>query len=395
MTNLFYRYNPWWDDDTTFPNLFPRKIISTKLLKMLKSDQIIFLTGLRRVGKTSIMKLLIQELITNSKVEPRDILYVSLDDYLLSKLSILDIVDEYRNILKIGVDRFVYLFLDEITYKDNYELQLKNLYDSHNVKVVSSSSSASLLKERKYHLTGRHSTLEIQPLNFDEYLLFKGISLKKRDNNLLAGYFEDFLETGGIPQYVLKNDLGYIKDLVDDIIQKDISSKYNIKNDIVLKDMFLLLMERSGKVFSINKIANILKISPDSARRYVELFRETYLIHLMEREGKTNERILSAKKIYACDVGVRSLFTGFRDKGSLFENYVYLAIKHLNPRYFYEKGIELDFIIKNKMLIEVKYDSIMNEKQKQLFDKIKIKNKHEINNIFQLLEFEKKLPARL
>ena len=86
------------------------------------------------------------------------------------------------------------------------------------------------------------------------------------------------------------------------------------------------------------------------------------------RCGKTNVKILSPKKIYAVDLGVRTLYTGFRDIGSLFENYVYLKIKHLNPCYVYEDGSEIDFLTSEKTLIEVKYHSQMTKKQQDLFN---------------------------
>ncbi|MBU2445420.1 MAG: DUF4143 domain-containing protein [Bacteroidetes bacterium] len=139
--------------------------------------------------------------------------------------------------------------------------------------------------------------------------------------------------------------------------------------------IFLLLMERAGKLFSINKLANILKVSPDTVRRYLEHFQDTYLVHLLPRFGTTNERILSAKKIYAADLGIRNIFTGFRDKGSLFENYVYLKLKHLNPAYIYKEGIEIDFITRNKILVEAKYKSELQGKQLELFKKLKAKKK--------------------
>lgn len=72
-------------------------------------------------------------------------------------------------------------------------------------------------------------------------------------------------------------------------------------------------MERSGKQVSINKIASILKISTETSKRYLQYFADTYLIYLIERKGKTNEKLLSPKKVYATDIGIRSFFTGFRD----------------------------------------------------------------------------------
>ena len=195
--------------------------------------------------------------------------------------------------------------------QEDFEQQLKNLYDGQNVKVFASSSQSSVLKSKKSLITGRARIIEILPLDFDEYLQFKEISISKRNSHLYEKHFEEFLYTGGIPEYVIRGDIEYLKEVVDDIILKDIAAQHNIKDSFLLKDFFLLLMERCGKVFSINKIANILKISPDTVRRYLEYFQSTYLVQLLPRCGKTNERLLSAKKIYAADLGIRNIFTGF------------------------------------------------------------------------------------
>jgi len=192
----------------------------------------------------------------------------------------------------------------------------------------------------------------------------------------MQGIFEDFLKTGGIPEFVIHNETSYLQDLVDDILYKDIAAVYGIRDIWLLKDYFLLLMERSGKVISINKIASILKISPDTAKRYLEMFADTYLIYLVSRYGKTNERILAPKKIYAADTGIRTLFCGFRDKGSLFENYIYLQLKQYNPQYIYKEGTEIDFYLGNKTLIEVKYHpESLEARQQSLFDTFPAKEK--------------------
>jgi predicted AAA+ superfamily ATPase len=168
------------------------------------------------------------------------------------------------------------------------------------------------------------------------------------------------------------------------VIYKDIVAFHGIKNPQGIKDFFALLMERAGKQVSINKIANIMKMSPDTAKRYLQMFEETYLIYLMPRYGKLNERLLSPKKNYAADLGIRNLLTGFRDKGALFENYVYLTIKHLEPSYIYQNGIELDFFTQNKILIEVKYGGELTTKQKDLFEKTEAEKKLTIDNIHDL-----------
>ena len=380
MEELFYRYNPWWENEFRLSGVVERLIPLQRLEQSLNKKEVVFITGLRRVGKSTLMKLLIKKMIEANSVKPEHIFYISLDDYRLTRKTILEIVEEYRRVHSLSFRQKVYLFFDEVTYHKDYEQQLKNLFDSQNVKIFASSSSASILKSKKPFLTGRNVLIEVLPLNFREYLQFKNITVSKSDQHLLDKHFENYLETGGIPEFVLHNDIEYLKELVDDIIRKDISSFYNVKNTQALEDFFLLLMERAGKQISINKTANILKISPDTAKRYLEMFADSYLIYLLPRYGKTNERILSPKKIYAPDLGIRTLFTGFRDKGSLFENHVFLSIKHLDPAYLLQDKIEIDFMTKKKELIEVKYHSELTEKQKVLFVSTTAKVKHIIKS---------------
>jgi len=383
MEQILYRYNPWWEKEFKLGKVFNRSIFKN-LLDNLSNKQIVILTGLRRVGKTTLIKQIISYLIYEKKIDPKFIFYISLDDYFLINKNILEIIEEYRKIHKLFFSEKIYLFLDEITYQKDFEIQLKNIYDQQNAKVYISSSSASILKNKKPFLTGRNIVVEVLPLDFDEYLQFKEVKIKKEDEHLTERYFEDFIQTGGMPEYVLTGNIEYLKELVDDIIQKDIVAFYKVKNTQILKDFFLLLMERSGKIISVNKIAKILDISPDSANRYLQMFVDSYLIFLVSRHGKTNERLLSAKKIYAADLGIRSFFTGFRDKGSLFENYVYLKIKKFNPSYVYENGNEIDFLTDRKVLIETKYNSELTAKQEKLFNCFKTKEKILIKNIFDL-----------
>lgn len=380
MEELFYRYNPWWEESYDLKDIINRPSALKEMLKQLNTNDVVFLTGLRRIGKTTLLKLLIKYLIDEKSIDPKYIFYISLDDYFLMKTSIHEIVEEYRKIHKISFKEKVYLFFDEIAYQDKFEQQLKNLYDNQNVKIYASSSSASILKSKKSFLTGRHKIIEVLSLFFEEYLDFKQIKVSKADNHLLEKYFEDYLQTGGIPEYVLRGDMEYLKELVDDIIYKDIAAHYQVKNPQILKDYFLLLMERVGKQCSINKMANILAISADSSKRYLDMFRDTFLIYTVPRCGKTNEKLLSAKKIYAADLGIKSIFSGFRDKGSFFENYVFLKIKDKNPCYLYQDGYEIDFLTKDKTLIEVKYNRKMDEKQKRLFDETKASKKILINS---------------
>lgn len=387
METTLYRFNPWWEQKHVF-QLIDRPAYVKLLTDSIDNNHIILLTGLRRIGKTSLMRLTILWLINQQKVHPKFIFYVSLDDYTLKDASILDLVETYRKINKIGYEEKIYVFLDEVTYKKDYALQLKNLHDAQHIKVFAASSSSSMLIDGKHHITGRNKLIEVLPLDFKEYMRFKDITISKANSHLLEIEFENFLKTGGIPQYVLKKDPAYIHELVDDIIMKDIAAAYNIRKPKVLKDLFLLLMERSGKQVSLNKLSKLLGVSVDSVSRYFDLFVKTYLIYPVERSGKTNERLLAPKKIYAPDTGIRVYYTGFRDKGSLFENYVYLKLKSFQPEYLYTEQTELDFRLENGHIIEAKYhNEPLSGKQQKLWDTIDPARRHIIRNEVELEAF--------
>lgn len=384
MKELLFQYNPWWETEFSIVRFKPRDSYLSQLKQQLNQKQIQFVIGLRRVGKTTLLKLIIKELIDDG-VAPKNILYVSLDDYLLKENNIIEIVNAYRKLHKLKFEEKIYLFLDEVTYKDEFYTQLKNLHDNHNCKIFASSSSTSLLRDKKATLTGRATSLELKPLDLDEYLQFKGIEIKKRDSQLYESYFKDYIREGGMPENVLNPSRDYLMTLVDDIIQKDITAFHGIRKPQLVRDYFVLLMERSGKRLSLNKISNILKISTDTASRYMGYFEATFLIHLLPRWGKTNTKIMSPKKIYASDLGFKYLIAGERDMGSYFENYVYLKLRNKKQLYYLqEQGVEIDFYTEDQTLIESKYYSKMNPKQERLFAGFPARQKLVIDSIEKL-----------
>lgn len=262
---LYYQYNPWWEGKYT-AEFIARPVLQAKIAAIIKEQVVLLLTGLRRVGKTTLMKMQIQILLQQN-ILPEHIFYISLDDYQLKDDSILDIIGEYRKLHTISSDVKVYVFLDEVTYKKDFRIQLKNLYDQGVVQIIASSSSSSALRDQRGYLTGRERIIAVDPLNFNEYLVFRNIHLKKRDASLAERYFEDYMQFGGIPEYVLNQNREYLTALVEDILYKDIVGIHGVKHPQIIENYFRLLMERTGKQISVNKIANILDISPDTAGR--------------------------------------------------------------------------------------------------------------------------------
>ena len=378
MEAELYNLNPWWEQKFETKSII-RDDYLARLKNNLESKEIIFLTGLRRVGKTTIMKQLIQELLKTERAE--NIFFINLDTFLLLRFSIHELIEQYREIHKKSVNDKFYLFIDEITSKEDFEKELKSLYDNENIKIICSSSIATLMKDKKALLTGRTKTIEVMPLTFKEFLKFKNLKILKSDVSKLNAYFKNYLKIGGLPNYVLTEDEEYLTELVESILYKDIISQYNITNERVIKELFVLLCERVGKPLSFNKLSNILGVSVDSVKRYISYFEKAYLFYVVNRYAKSpNENITSPKKIYVGDVGIKNIITGFKDLGSCYENLVYLAIKENKPSYYFENSIEIDFIYKDT-LIEAKYDKELEGKQKKLFENFKIKNKILANGV--------------
>lgn len=394
---IFTRFNHWWDEEFEPLGIMREKYLEV-LLKEVEDKNITFITGLRRVGKTTLIKQLIGKLLKKG-LNKKTLFFISLDHSALSNLTILDIVEKYREMHQISVKEKIYLFFDEIQEHQHFERDLKILHDHENVKIFASGSNSLMLKDKGAFLTGRNKNIVINPLSFEEYLQFKGIKINLSDQQLVNSYFEQYLEMGGMPEYVLTQDPEKIISLVNNIIYKDIVGKHGLKNPAKLEALFLLLCERVGKRLTYNKLANIFDLDVETISSYVSYFEEAFLIYQVNRYVHSkNEIIRSPKKIYIADNGLRSVFVGFKDKGALWENLIYLKLKSLKiaPKisYYYENEHEVDFIVelpkqKRIIAVEAKYKPDVSDDDLKLFNKLKIKEKYLLKDYEDLKIMEK------
>lgn len=353
LEETLYLFNPWWTEEYKPPGIKRERYLD-EIEKAFKIQRIVILFGLRRVGKTTIMKQFAGINIPN--FGHQKVFFASMDHPDIQNVSILDLLREFRRINRTKKDESVLLLLDEIHYRKGFEQELKALQDTEGrVWVVASGSSSLVVRHRSAAMTGRYRKIEVNPIPFQEYLRFIGEKYDVSQPYLIEGFLEDYLLTGGMPQYVLTHDPNVLTDLVDDIIYKDISSHYGVRDPKLLRELFFLLMERAGKPLTYSKIGRIIGVGVDAAKRYVGYFEETFLIHLVEKYGKPNVRKVAPKKCYSPDTGIKVVSAGKGNIGSLAENLVYLLIKDRGDVYYYnDANREVDFIIDNEA-IEVKY----------------------------------------
>jgi len=364
-----FKQNPWWEKPFA-PEGLSRDRYLDAIEKRLQQKEITFLLGMRRIGKTTILKQAIGRLLAKG-VAPQDVFFVNLDSFSLMDFSIHDLVERYRQIHKKGARDFFYLFLDEVASRTDFEKELKSLYDDDNVKIICSSSLVTLMRDKKALLSGRTQTIEVQPLSFPEFLVFKNAILGKADRAKLESYFNDYLRLGGVPHYVLTEDKEYLNELVESILYKDVIAYHKITNEKAVKELFALLCRRIGKPTSYNKLARILGVSVDTVKRYVGYFEKAYLFHVVDRHAKSlNEKMTSPKKMYANDVGVKNLVSGDKDVGASFENLVFLKIKDERPEYYAENGVEIDFVTATRA-IEAKYGQVLPDNQANALETLK------------------------
>ncbi|MCD4793910.1 MAG: ATP-binding protein [Bacteroidales bacterium] len=378
--------------------LHKRKISSIIIEELKKSHEIIVLFGTRQTGKTSLTKLISNE-FGKSK---NKIFYFDFEDKTYRNL--FDIkesgIETIKNILKIeGVDikKKNLIIFDEIQLLDDPSNLLKLLHDHFSKQKIIATGSSSLQIKHKFtdSLAGRKKTFKVEPLNFDEFLLFKGedkllnirniIREEGYNNNLkhiidaskdtFINLFEEYITYGGYPEVVLSNSktdkINKLKSISNAYIQKDIREFANIDNIDAYNNLIKYIAINSGNLINISSVSNTLGMAKETVNKYINLLKETFIIDkLMPFYTNKTKEISKNYKLYFKDNGVRNLqLLNFNlpenrtDKGILYENHVFNTLENnkdaLMKNYFYRTQLktEIDIISKTEdkiKLIEVK-----------------------------------------
>lgn len=341
---------------------YKRKILSV-LEKYLDSPESLVLTGFRRVGKTTIIKHLFDELKSNNKI------FLDMESPVnqrtFKKENYEAILTDFVN-LGLNIKEKSYIFIDEIQYAKKSPSIIKYLFDHYNIKFVLTGSSSFYLKNHfSESLSGRKFLFELFPLDFEEFLWFKNEKLSlEADYDLLRHLYDEYMEFGGLPAVVLENDVENKKLRLDDALgsyfQLDVLHLSNFQDRKNLESLMFLLASRAGSKLDITKLSQSLSVSRQTLYNYLEFLKETYLINLVPQYSNSFDIVVrKVQKLYFNDSGILNRIEKI-SQGQIFENTIYNQLysknyfnnlgQNLRPRmYYYQKksGAEIDFISEN------------------------------------------------
>ncbi|WP_127581328.1 ATP-binding protein [Paenibacillus koleovorans] len=401
-------YNQWWISKTISSDLTRpvKRLAYYEAKKTFEHPQIrreVILSGPRRVGKTTIMYQMIENML-NEGVEPRNILYVSFDHPMLKLCDIGRILDIYQNNVNPD-ERNLYLFFDEIQYAGDWDLWLKTLYDQHSsYRIMATGSASPLLAEKaKESGVGRWTSIRIPTLSFYEYIELMGVAKPELSRDIyptaLAGltearlaaimmqleplqrHFHRYLIVGGFPEAALADDMDYAQkmireDVVDKVLKRDMVSLFPIRNVAELEQIFLYLCMISGNLVVQDTIAKEVGISRQTVANYMEFLEQANLIYTSQPTELSGKKILKAKpKVYLADAAIRNavlmigeeVLTDPLEMGMIIETAIYKHIHSFtyldttkigyfrDPRSEKEIDIVVTYKVASKIIMEVKY----------------------------------------
>ncbi len=346
LVELIKEENKWWRGKFEVAG-YKERHIHKEISKFIKQRQIIALTGLRRVGKTTLMFKIIEEKI-EKKFPKENIFYFSFDEF--SDIRIRELIRLYENIINkdISEGNFVIVF-DEIQKVMNWEEQLKRIYDNYpNIKfIISGSESLFIRKKSRESLAGRIFEFKMNPLSFKEYLIFRG---KLFDNLILyreeiLKEFKKYLICNGFPELIGKDRnfiLKYIQqNIIEKIIFSDLPVIFEIKNISVLKSVFNIIYNNPGQIIEVQELAKEIGISRHTLSDYLEYLEKAFLIkklyNFSKNIRKTERRL---KKYYPTIINPYVINTDF---SKAFEN---ILVMELHAEFFYRDSFknEVDIV---------------------------------------------------
>jgi len=329
---------------------------------LLESKEIVAVTGVRRSGKSYLMKQMAKRLIEERGISKDQILIANFEDSRFTDLNadlleqIFEVYKQYRQ-----PKGDIYVFLDEVQQVERWEKWVRMMHELDNAYLAVSGSNAELLGgELATTLTGRHLDIEVFPLSFEEFLKFK--SEGGADISQIDVFLREYLKFGGFPKVVLEKDenkkQSTIVSYFRDIINKDLIKRHNIRKGEQLKSLAKFYLSNTSNLSSFNALEKHLKISANTIEKFSGYLDMAYLTFFMKRFFfKVREQEKSPRKIYSVDPGFANTI-GFRfseNIGNLAENLVFLELRRRQLtnsvlEFYYwrnDRQEEVDFVVKD------------------------------------------------
>ncbi|MCX9010588.1 MAG: ATP-binding protein [Candidatus Methanoperedens sp.] len=328
--------------------------------------QIIALTGLRRVGKTTLMHKMVLDFI-KSGFDARNIIYFSFDEFRETELR--EVMRGYEALMEKDLKQGRYLLLlDEIQKLTNWEDQVKRIYDTYRIKIIISGSESMFIKKKsKETLSGRIFEFKVETLSFKEFLSFKGVEYKPAGlyEKELARLFEEYMLCQGFPELVGIKDKSiikkYIKEgIVEKVIYRDLPQLFKIKDIAVLESLLGIIMEEPGQLIEISDLAKELKLSRQTLSNYLVYLEEAFLIRKIYNYSKSKRKTERKLKKYYPAILSDLIFK--EDDISRSKVFEWLIVSRLNTGFFwrdpYKNEVDVVIVDKKSTPVEIKYGKI-------------------------------------
>lgn len=354
-------------------DLYLNQLIQFKDKKLIK-----VITGLRRSGKSTLLSLFENHLIT-SGVDRNHIIRMNFESFEFDEITNYKELHEYINKRILDPNKRHYILLDEVQQVSSWERVINSFFVDANVDIFITGSNAYLLSsELSTLLSGRYVEIKMQPLSFKEYLEFldsdKEMSLQEK--------FNQYLEYGGLPTIVELLDnpdtIGpFLEGIYNTVLMKDVIERNGVRDAALLESILKFIAANIGSIVSTKKISDYLtssgrKTTSDTIDNYMKMLENAFIIYKANRYDLKGKMFLKTlEKYYIVDIGIRNKLIGLRntDYGHVLENIVYLELLRRGYEVTIGKigSLEVDFVAskpKEKIYYQVSA-TIMDEKTRE------------------------------
>ena len=343
-----------------------------QIVPFIDKDVIKVLTGIRRSGKSVMLKLLMEEL-KNRGINENQFIYINFENLKYRKLKNYERL--YDFILNKVDDKYksYYIFLDEIQEVEEWEKCVNSLRvdEDFNFDIYITGSNAKLLSgELSTYLAGRYIEFVVYPFSFKEF--FEIMKEKNKEIDLKEA-FQDYVKFGGMPflhnlDYNYEASMQYLQDLYASIILKDITQRNNIRDTDLLERIINYVVMNIGNTFSATSISKFFKsenrkVATETILNYIKACEEAFLVYRVARNDLLGKKILNVnEKYYIADHGIREAImeNNQKDINQVLENIVYFEIlrRGYNVKTGKVDNLEVDFVCKKNdetIYIQVSY----------------------------------------